>query len=89
MAATVPAAGPEREGGLAQPKRLAASTTSALEAHADGEIWVAVHYDIRHSCSGRDPARGAALDIACARGTRAASAAVRGTGAGSSSTTTR
>jgi extracellular elastinolytic metalloproteinase len=42
------------------------------EVHADGEIWVAVEYDIRDLMLDRYPAEGAELDIACARGRVAA-----------------
>jgi extracellular elastinolytic metalloproteinase len=42
------------------------------EVHADGEIWVAVNYDLRDLLLKRYPAQGAALDIACARGQVAA-----------------
>jgi extracellular elastinolytic metalloproteinase len=38
------------------------------EVHADGEIWVAVQYDLRDLFLGRYPSQGAALDVACARG---------------------
>jgi extracellular elastinolytic metalloproteinase len=38
------------------------------EVHADGEIWVAVEYDLRDLLLGRYPSSGAAQDIACARG---------------------
>jgi extracellular elastinolytic metalloproteinase len=38
------------------------------EVHADGEIWVAVEYDIRDLMLDRYRAHGPALDIACARG---------------------
>ena len=38
------------------------------EVHADGEIWVAVQYDIRDLLLARYPSTGTAADIACARG---------------------
>jgi extracellular elastinolytic metalloproteinase len=38
------------------------------EVHADGEIWVAVQYDIRDLLLGRYPAGSQQLDIDCARG---------------------
>ena len=41
--------------------------------HADGEIWVAVQYDLRDSLLQRYPSAGRELDIACVRGRLAAS----------------
>ena len=43
------------------------------EVHADGEIWIAVQIDLRDLFLARYPSSGAAEDIACIRGQRAAS----------------
>ena len=46
--------------------------TPGPEVHADGEIWVAVQYDIRDLMLQRYPSNGQAVNVACARGQRPA-----------------